>query len=361
MATTDTAVSKLATRFRAKSEDPFNVALVDVTEVVDSQVRSLKQSISDNFTTPAQDLMSAGMAKIDSVKNSVTSNSTVRNAKSAYGMVKDISSLTKGDITNQIVDLLPSGLGSAKSKLASLATSCMDKGASWDGLGKRYDVDMTCNGGKKSKSSAGSCEASSFGDVLNSMTGGNYASTFNDLNKTLKAIVGLSKIGYDMNMCGVLGAVLSSGIAGAGNLSVLSRATAAIIAGVAGGGNVKATIDAVTATPDTVNPTLEIPALAAISTANYTTPEGLTATETAEHAEAYVGVLTILDGYYDDPDTLTNVTKLESNSALVSTLSTYAVSKSVVDTTNLNSVGATPETSLALLMMTKDPAFSMAV
>ena len=164
-------------------------------------------------------------------------DTTTRAAKDAMGKVRDISKLSGKDIDGIIGGMLPNN-PQAQSLFNKLADKCKSRGLGSGNIGKPFDKNMSCGSGQKRQSGRPGCNTSEYANVINKLTNGQYQSNYFDLNKALANLVGLSKFGYDMNMCGVFSA-LSNNL----DPAVLSRASGALLGYVGGAGNVLGFLD----------------------------------------------------------------------------------------------------------------------
>lgn len=177
----------------------------------------ITKTLFDNKDALAQELQ----AKFDE---------NVLEVKGILGSVKDFSKATTAEMDAAIRDLFPSN-PVAQSIFSQMSDKCRRSALTNQGFGKPFDIGYNCGSGTKASGNK-ACTSSSFSNLLNQLTGGAYGGIFQDLNSSLKALMGLASFGYRMNMCGVFNA-LSSGLgltdkgflsrAGAGVLSVLSN------------------------------------------------------------------------------------------------------------------------------------------
>ena len=181
----------------------------------------------------------------------------VRSVKSLYGDVKDIAANGSKMIDDQIKNLF-GGIPGAGGAFSSMSSNCKNRASGFGGMGKPYDASFSCNG-KDKAATGGACNSGGFSDALNKLTGGEYNSSYNDLNKTLAGLMGLSKFGYDLNMCGVFGSLSNSvsGLAGAGS-ELLSRASAGLAGTLSNDGNTYGLLD-LAGSSTGLSPKLEYP------------------------------------------------------------------------------------------------------
>lgn len=336
-----------ASRIKGFTED-FNVSVSDLSNQVDAEILNVKNAVSENITQPLEGLLEAGKSELSEIGSAIADNSAVRGIKSAYGSIIDLSKVTASQLDKMVVDMLPINSAGTAAEFLKLAEKCRNKPAQFAGLGKPYEAKMSCNGGASRSTSSNSCDTAQFGNMLNSLTGGDYLSTYEDLNKALKRIVGLSSFGYDMDMCGVFGA-----LAKGANASVFSRAAAAVAVTLAGKAKVTSQMDvAKSLTGTTTVVSKEIPNISKISTSNYATPSNLKATQVAASTEGYVTALTVLEGT-TDAKTEVAVSTIQPNAALVKDLNIFAVSENTITKTSLGKASTSSASLLSVAALAK--------
>lgn len=337
---------------RIKSlRDDFNVPFADLTQQIDAEILNAKTAISENITGPLGNIVDAGKEKISAVKDAVENSDLVRSAKGAFGAIRDLSKITDADIDKYLFSLLPDTDAGAISEMMKLAAKCRNKPAQFGGLGKPYDANVSCNNGNSKKAGSNSCDVSQFSNVLNALSGGNYKSVFEDLNKSLARIVGLSNFGYDMELCGVFGALM-----GGQNTSVVTRAAAGVLATLSGKAKVSSQMDVAKSigTRSGIVPTREIPNLQNLSTANYKRPSNVKANQIKDNTDAYVSSLVIIDGGVTDNKTYVPMSKIAPNGALVQDLKTSAVATNTISKANINKPVVSQATRLAMASVAKN-------
>ena len=196
-----------------------NNEMKDTPKSTEDFMKSAKQS------KPSKPGGSSAMPDPTSILDTVTA--AVRKVKGLVPSVKDVKSMAASEVDAAVEALgLPLGQSQITSILNQLMPECKNQAAGRGGSGRPYTPSMSCNGKSNSMgSSACASSADPFASLLNKASGGGYQSTFNDLNAILASIIGLSSMGYDMNMCGVFGVL--SGMTG--NNQVLSRASGTLV------------------------------------------------------------------------------------------------------------------------------------
>lgn len=229
-----------------------NEITTDLAAFVDNAKGTSLDSITSAITNSTSIALPASVADAASAIGSATQAAT-RTAKGISGALKDISGLSTKSLDKLVSEALPDN-PLVQSTFNKLSGSCKNKALSSGGLGKPFDVSLNCNGSKRSGSSS-TCNSSSYGDLLNKLTGGSYNSTWADGNAALKALVSLANYGYNLNLCGVFGA-LSSGISS--DPGVLSRASGSLLGTLSSAGNTLGVLDVIKSSAG-LHPLLENP------------------------------------------------------------------------------------------------------
>lgn len=232
-----------AKRFDFLNEET-NVAIADFSKLkdnsilnsVNNELKMMSADVSEFINNAVQDA-SALKPPSDLDKAIDATKDLVRNTKEIFGSIKDLKILDSKTLDKTISDILPDN-PLIKSAFNQISSKCKTGGFSGGGLGKPYNPSINCNGNKKN-ASGGACNTGQFSDILNKLTGGSYNSAFNDLNKMLKQLISLSKYGFNLNMCGVFGA-LANGIT---DKNLLSRASGALLGDLASKSNINGFMD----------------------------------------------------------------------------------------------------------------------
>ncbi len=163
-----------------------------------------------------------------------------RVVKDAASRVTDLASLPNEILGDFLSSITGGNLGLQKS-LKSMLNKCSNKGLGYGTPGKPFDLSMNCGAGDISLGQSGGkagCDAGSFNDLLNKLTGGGYNASFKDLNSLLKSLMALSGYGYNLGMCGVFNA-LSQGMP----KDILSRASGGLLSLLGSSGNTNGFLD----------------------------------------------------------------------------------------------------------------------
>lgn len=212
-----------------------NVATTDFQSASSSDIFNSPNMAFKDLTTELQSFLKSDI-QVPKIDVAAAKDKLARAGKDALGTIKDVGALSGKDIDKAIESLM-AGFPQAQGLFSKMGPKCQTKGLSSGGLGKPYDTDINC-GGKSRKGKKTGCNGAEYGNVLNKLTGGAYNATHTDLNKALTSLMALSKMGYDMNLCGVFSA-LSGGL----DNNVLSRASGALLAHLGSSSNVLGVFD----------------------------------------------------------------------------------------------------------------------
>jgi hypothetical protein len=226
-----------------KLDDIINTASNELKEVAGSALNLIKSS------TPA---IPGDVASLYSSAKDALGNYT-RDIKSVAGVLTNYKDAPEALVKN-MVNLVSSGAEGNKSVSPATVKAAMDvlrrcgKGSSYGYGGRPYDVSANCNGGKASLGRYGQgqgCDSSSYGNLLNSLSGGGYQKGFSDINSALRSFMALSGYGYKLGLCGVFNSLYGSDLfssLGMGNLE-FGKAAGSLLGIVGKSGNTKAWID----------------------------------------------------------------------------------------------------------------------
>lgn len=216
----------------------------------------------------------------------------IRESKGALGTLKDVTGSMQKDIDGAIGDLFPDN-PAVKSAYGKLSQNCRSSGASFAGLGKPYDISMACGAKKTAANKSAKCGSAAFNNVLNAATDGEYNNQARDLNKVLSSLVGLSKMGYDLNMCGVFD-VLGAGLSG----DLLSRASGSLMGSIGASGNLLGAFDLAKSSA-ALWPTQIMPGGLKGIFSNMDIPAGFIDADMAETQERLFGSAELFDAEWD--------------------------------------------------------------
>lgn len=304
-----------AKRFKFLNEET-NVAISDFVTNTSDIFNSVNNEVKELLGT-TEDFIKGAIkdSGIQGLKDQIPKDS-IREVKQLYGNLKDITKFSTKDVDKAIRDLLPDN-PIVQSAFGKLSGSCKNKALGKGGLGKPYDANINCNG-KKRQANSGSCNSGELSNVLNKLTNGSYQSEYSDLNRNLKNLVALSSYGYEMNMCGVFGA-----LSGSLNKDLLSRASGALLGQLASGKNTLGILDLASSSAG-LHTLLEYPKGVMDSLTNFAIPLDILEKGQGELAERFTGAMTLFKDGWDksEVDDLLSLSSIESyNSDLDETLS----------------------------------------
>jgi hypothetical protein len=268
------------------------------------------------------------------LKGIVGTNSSIpgRISKGASSNLLDTSSLLPKDL-DKLTTSMFSGNSSASSAINQLPTTCRNKVSGMSGYGRPYDPTVNCNGNSQ-RSNYNSCNSSQYGNALNKITGGQYNSSYNDANSLLASLLGLSNLGYDMNMCGVFGSLSSS--LGNGNTNLLSRASGAILGDLSSKGNTLGILDLANGSMG-LHTKLENPGGVSNALSSFSTPSVIKEKDYSVFSDRFMGSMETFDDKWNKSSVDNSVSSrnISSNKDL-SKVFKGKVMDNVYDENNLN-------------------------
>lgn len=265
-------MSIVAKRFKFLSEET-NVGIASLLDATGPDLFNTTDNILKEVSSDLQAFAKNAEQSVGSVKNLLNQGSkvldgAVRTAKDGLGAIENLASLPTKDLDKKLNSLLPNNSALAQSLFSGMTTKCKQNSFNFKGIGKPYDFSINCNG-KNRKSNSG-CNSGQMGNVLNKLSGGAYNSSFSDLNSSLKNLLSLSLHGYDLNMCGVFGALTT----GMSNNNLLSRASAGILGNLASAKNTLGVLDLASSAAG-LNTLLELPSGVDSFLTNFSIPAGM--------------------------------------------------------------------------------------
>ncbi len=262
---------------------------------------------------------------------------TARSTKGSIGNIKDLTNASNQELQKLMDGIFPEN-DVAKASFNTLATKCKTNGMNNFNLGKPYDASIDC-GGKKRKNSNGGCSTNGFSDILNLVTDGDYNSRYNDLNQALRGIISLSKIGYDMNMCGVFNAVK-----GTQGINLLSRASGSLLGSLGSSGNVLGVLDLANSSAG-LHTVLENPKGISNVFTGFKMPTEIKEANYTDFSDRVTGSMEIFDENWDksEVDDLMSISQITSkNNDLDKVFKSKAISKVAFDEDHLDIVSNDP-------------------
>lgn len=251
------------------------------SETLQSLIDSAIQSANDQAAKAAESF------NVDDVLGAVT-----RNTKDIASSLMNLAGLSDKGLTNYLADLIPDQ-GIAKS-IKSVLQKCKTNGGGYGIPGRPYDISMNCGGGNVSLGSGGygasnSCNASSYANLLNKISGGQYNADFKDYNKLLQSLMSLAGLGYNLDMCGVFSA-LSKGIPN----DVLSKASGGLMSIMGQAGKTNAILDLASSSQG-LQPSLYNPGATSTFLQNYKKPKSTKENELLSLSNRTLAGLELID------------------------------------------------------------------
>lgn len=285
----------------------FNSPNNDVTDIdtdMEGFIRNILQGDKTDTTSP--------------VAKATTGIGVERVTKSLSGGLSDLSKLNTKSVDNAIADMLPDH-PAIQSTFRQLSTQCKNSALGYPGFGKPFDINASCGGG--SQSQGGSCNSAQFGNMLNKLSNGQYNSAFNDWNTITNNIVNLANYGYNMNMCGALGILTSTGLGNLalGNNNVIDRSAAIVMGTMAASGNVLGFMDVSKSSTGPIKPVLQNPSAISTMFDNYNTPKGTKEKDYSSFTDRFFGANSMFDGNWNigsNENTLSTAKITKANSDL---------------------------------------------
>lgn len=274
-------------------DEQTNLAIADVysesnTDILNSPMNELKTMSSD-----IEEFLGSG---IQSAKDGLpldTLPNDLRISKDSLGNLADVGNLLPKDWTSLISSMLPDN-PLAQSDFSQMSSRCKQKAGSRRGSGKPYGTANSCGAG--SKPAKGSCGSSSkqFGKAMNKATGGAFTSDFLDLDGLLSGVVGLSSMGYDMNLCNVFGSLATQ----IPNTDLLSKASGSLIGGLNSSGNVMGMLD-LASSSTALNTKAYNPSTITGMLSGFNFPKEIKQSNNSNLAERFTGAMEIFDGKWN--------------------------------------------------------------
>jgi hypothetical protein len=260
------------------SPDPYNLQGLDILET-DIDL--------GEFTSP----LTQTIPPLPSIKPAFSD--LTRLSASGMSSITDLSKINDKQILSRVEGLLPDG--AAGNMVKGLSKACLTKGMNGFDLGRPYDNSVNC-GGHNTRGRSGGCANGNFSNILSKLTGGAYNSSFSNINNILRGLVGLTKLGMDMSLCGVFTA-LGNKYAGVLTKDMLGKAGASVLGFASGTQNMKGVFDLASSTTGVVGALAGklnqkgVKDILAIKTA----PLGVREVNFATHAEAITESVSVFD------------------------------------------------------------------
>lgn len=308
---------------------------------VNKIITDVKKNLADSKDSIIKSL---GLEGVSSAVNDFLNSDIVRDVRGLVGKAMDLANVdVKGleKLMSGLTKGIPGIGGSGNSQgnqqqannvLSQLARQCKTSAASNSaGIGKPFDTSVSCGSGDK-RSGSSKCSTSEVSNVINKLTGGQYQSAVSDLNGALKGLVGLSKLGFDANLCGVFG-VLSQNM----DLSVKSRASSALLSMLVDDKNTDGILDLASSSVG-LNTVLEAPSALTKVLSNFSLPDHVKEIGYSEYGERLFGAVEVFkdDWNVSSFDSMLSVSSFDSISESFADVSRSMVMNNVSQRNNLD-------------------------
>jgi hypothetical protein len=289
-------------------------------------VSSFSSKLDSGILNAVQEAENLASATLESLIESATQIPLVEDAKGlldeatravkgAQAALTDLSNLGTNTIDDFIGDLTENS-GIAGKAIKNIISKCGSGKGFGVGLpGRPYDVSMKCNGrdislGSGSSYGGANCSASSYSDLLNKITNGNYKSSYNDINKKLRKLMGLSGYGIDIGVCGVFSA-LSEGLP----KDALSKAAGTLLEYAGANSKINGFLDIAKSSVG-LTPLLHAPSAISTVINNFKAPSDTRESHYAELGERFLGGLELLDSKWakSQEDGMTSIAAVSTSS-----------------------------------------------
>lgn len=216
----------------------------------------------------------------------------LRTTKDAISDIYDTSGFSPKDI-DKLLSSYTKGNTQAQSALSQLSSRCKNKAAGIRNTGKAYPPSINCNGKSRTANNS-NCNTDQFGNALNKLTNGGFNYSYLDPNALLNAITSLSLSGYDMNMCGVFGALNTL----TNDINLLSRASSAIMGGLTSVGNTLGFVDLANSSAG-LYPLMSNPNGIRKATKSFNIPSEIRQRQYSNFSDRYSGALELYDNNWN--------------------------------------------------------------
>jgi hypothetical protein len=264
-----------------------DLSISDISSLSDTLIRNNPELQLKALSTELSTFVEGGMCKATTEKEA-SIDSAVRSTRDLIANVKDSKLLNPAELNKKVLDLFPDN-PLARSVFTQLSDKCKTPALNNHSLGKPYNPTISCNG-KPAVASNGACNAGSYGDILNKLTGGGYNAAYKDLNLLLNKVMALGSFGYKMNMCGVFNAVTAD----MGDKSMLSRASAGLLGMLSKSGNSVGALDVIGGSAG-LSPLRELPAAVSMTLSSFSIPDGIKESGLSEMSDRMMGGAELLD------------------------------------------------------------------
>jgi len=340
-------MSILAKRFKTLDQET-NLPVADFLSANSSDLLNSANLDSLSLDADMKDFFENGL-QLPKLEVPKFSDDSLRITKNPFGTIKDLSKLSSKDIDAMIGTTLPDN-PVAQNAYKLMAAKCKTQGMNRFNMGKPYDPSIDCGGKKRRAKSGGGCSSNQFGNVMNKLTNGQYGAKFNDLNSTLRNLVGLASFGYKMNMCGVFSALSTSDM----GKGLLSRASGSLLGNLGASKNMLGFLDLAGASVG-LHTLKEAPSGLKGVMKNFNIPKEIKQKDLGDYNNRFQGASELFDPNWNKSDydgMLSGAIIPERNSDFTSTLKGSIMSNRISED-NLFARSSTSDSMLALASRAK--------
>jgi hypothetical protein len=318
-------------RFTVSGEET-NMSVTAIADLKDTFIRNNPNAEITEISEDLESFIEDSMAEVPSEFDAAI-DQAIRSTKDLIADIKDANLLDVKEMDKRIQKFFPND-PIARSVFTQLSDKCKKEPLSTDGLGKPYNPSVACNG-RKTNTRNNDCNAGKYGDILNKLTGGAYASTYEDLNEKLKKIIALASFGYKMNMCGVFNAVTSDAV----SKPMLSRASAGLLGMLSRTGNTLGALDVIGGSAG-LSPLRELPGAIPMTFSAFQMPFGMKEIDMPDMSDRVTGAAEILDSEFCKKGTVLSISEYgDFNQELSTVMDTRRMALSIDE----DSLGTIPD------------------
>lgn len=346
---TNTAIADFFTVDNTAILNSANNEIKQITSALKEFIDSASQAIDiDSIMKTASELEAEAEAAAASVGSAIEEGT--RMVKGAMSEAMNMASLAEAEVEGFVSDI-SSGLESviggtlegaasivqAGAMLSQLSKTCKHSSGRYRGYGRPYGNQTNCNGRTRKSNSRSACSSNtnSLANILNKLTKGDFKGLFTDLDAVLRSIMALAGMGYDLNMCGVFGALAMA----ISNNNISSRASAGLLSGLNSNHNTFGVLDLAGSSAG-LHTVLEKPNAVYDTTYAYRIPNEIRQREYSAFADRSVGALELFDGDWNSSsyDNGLSISKMSGRSNDFATIMNSRARANVYDASRLDTV-----------------------
>ena len=211
-------------RFQSLDTD-FHVGVADFKSIIDDSKGAI--NIADDFIAEKTATLDAAIGQLkkelveakgakDAIMGSINGamDDATRFTKGLTGDITDMTKIPEKYINGAIDDIFGTsdGLGA---KMKGLVKTCRNQSLSKARLGSKGFKKPMCNG---LSMSAGNCSASGASGILSSATAGVFSKAFNAVGNIISKVMALANLGFNANLCNVLGSIMDTAFGAVGSI-----------------------------------------------------------------------------------------------------------------------------------------------